>query len=487
MLLCPVGATASGAQDFYAPPSPLPAGEPGDVLRAEPMVAWEAGMTARIPGRAWRVLYRSTAATGEAIAVSGTVLVPPGPDQAGRPIIGYSVGTRGIADRCAPSRQLAVGGEPEGDAIRDMLGRGWAVALTDWQGFGTPGDHTYVVGRAEGHAVLDAVRAARRLRDADLGDDGPVGVLGYSQGGHSTAWAGQVQPGYAPELRLAGVAAGATPSDLEKVADNLEGGYAAGLVLYASVGMNAAYPELALESYLNDAGRDAVRRIRDSCVLDGSLAFFSFRRSTEFTTTDVRRLPDWQRRLEENDVGAIPPRAPVLLYHARGDELVPYALSEALRARWCARGVNVRLTDLPGVDHTVTGSSSGAPIAMDWMAQRFADGPPEQPAECPAADRVTLRFGFPGGGWRHVTRRTWHVHARPIGGTLERVTFTVRDLRGRIAGRSRPVTLARARHIQIRLRRRVERGERYRIAAAAERPDGSGLRKSALVRAVRRR
>ena len=30
------------------------------------------------------------------------------------------------------------------------LARGWALAITDYQGLGTPGDHTYMVGRALG-------------------------------------------------------------------------------------------------------------------------------------------------------------------------------------------------------------------------------------------------------------------------------------------------------------------------------------------------
>ena len=474
LLLAVPGAAA--AQDFYAAPAELPR-TPGEIIRAEPMTAYDAGTP--LPGRAWRMLYRSTSATGSPIAVSGTVLVPDGVSAGPRPIIGYSVGTRGIADRCAPSRQLAVSGEPEASTVRSMLERGWAVALTDWQGLGTAGDHTYVVGRAEGQAVLDAIRAARRLRDAGLPQDGPLGVMGYSQGGHSAAWAAQVQPDYAPELRLAGAAAGAVPSDLRQVAAHLDGGHAAGLVLYAAVGLNAAYPELKLDSHLNDAGRDAVARARNSCVLDGSLALFAFRRSTDYTTTDVPALPEWRARLQENGVGAIAPQTPVLLYHARADELIPFALSEALRERWCRQGVNVRLEETPGQDHAVTGSDGGAPVAIDWLAERFAAGPPPQPPECPAMSirpRPSLRLSA-----RRTSRRAWRVDVRVVAGPVRDLRLTLRDARGRVIARASRRSVAERARLRL-VAGRAPRAGRYRLRATALAAGGARLSASRTIR-----
>lgn len=479
-LLLAVPATAAAQDDFYAAPADLPR-TPGEIIRAEPMTAYDAGMP--LPGRAWRVLYRSTSATGSPIAVSGTILVPDGEYPGARPIVGYSVGTRGIADRCAPSRQMAMSGEPEAATVRTLLQRGWAVAFTDWQGLGTAGDHTYVVGRAEGHAVLDAIRAARRLREAGLPADGPLGLLGYSQGGHSTAWAAQVQGDYAPELRLAGAAAGAVPSDLRKVAANLDGGHAAGLVMYAAVGMNAAYPELQLDRYLNDAGRDAVARARNSCVLDGSLALFAFRRSTDYTTTNVPELPEWRARLEENGVGGIAPAAPVLLYHARADELIPFELSEALRDRWCRGGVNVRLQETPGQDHSVTGSDGGAPVAIEWLAERFAKGSPPQPAECsaPTSSRPAgLRLGAPRAG-----KRAWRVDVRVTDGPVRDLRLTLRDPRGRTVARASRSTVARRARLRLVLPRAPRPG-RYRLRATALAGDGTRLAVARTVR-VRRR
>jgi hypothetical protein len=58
-ILAPVRAGA--AADFYTPPSPLSAGNPGDVIKSEPMTAYLFPLI-QMPARAWRVMYLSTTA-----------------------------------------------------------------------------------------------------------------------------------------------------------------------------------------------------------------------------------------------------------------------------------------------------------------------------------------------------------------------------------------------------------------------------------------
>jgi dipeptidyl aminopeptidase/acylaminoacyl peptidase len=169
------------------------------------------------------MLYRSTSAVGDPVAVSGSLLIPCGRTRKPRPLIGYAVGTHGIGDAAAPSRLLCKGLEWEAGLIAMLLARGWAVALTDYQGLGTPGDHTYMVGRALGPNVLDAMRAARQLAPEQLPDQGPAAIIGYSEGGAAAAWAAQLQPTYAPDVPLAAVAAGAAAADVETAGPSLDG------------------------------------------------------------------------------------------------------------------------------------------------------------------------------------------------------------------------------------------------------------------------
>lgn len=380
-----LGATAcqpTPDQDaFYTPPRPLPAGGPGTVIRSRPSTFTldPVGRTP-VPGvRSWQVLYRSEDARGRAIATSGTVLVPttawtgPGP----RPLVTYAVGTRGLGDPCAPSHTLAQGRDYEGPFVASALARGWAVAVTDYQGLGTPGTHTYTVGPAQGRAVLDAARAAQRLPGTGLSPTGPVGIMGYSQGGGAAGWAGELAPTYAPGLRVAGIAAGGVPGDLIATANFVDGSAAVALALMAAVGFDTAYPDLRLESYLNGRGRDLIARARSLCLasVDGATTLVStaFTERSDYVTRDPLADQAWRTRLRSSRLGGTRPAAPVFQYHGLLDEIVPYGQAAATRDRWCARGAEVTFLTLPG-EH-VSGVVQGIPRAMDFLAARFAGAP----------------------------------------------------------------------------------------------------------------
>ncbi|GGO09710.1 lipase [Microbispora rosea subsp. aerata] len=354
---------------------PARATSAGDVVEASRTTVYLApGKLLEVPVKAWHLRYRSTSATGEPNIVSGTLLVPGTPYPFGkRPIVGYAVGTHGMGDQCAPSAAMGRGTEAELAIMSLMLLKGWAVAVTDYEGLGTPGDHTYMVGASQGHAVLDSIRAAARVPGADLSDTAPVVVMGYSQGGASAAWAAQLQPSYAPELRLKGVAAGGVPADLRAVAEHLDGTGDFGLAAAAGIGLDAAYPELRLSGYLTPEGAALFDDARDDCVAD-LRGKFGGRRLAELTTADVLNLPDWRARLAENRLGASAPRVPLFLYHAKGDETIPYEVGKTLRKEYCERGVNVLWTSLPGGSH-VLGAVEGAPLAVAWLATRVAGLP----------------------------------------------------------------------------------------------------------------
>ncbi|MCX3059705.1 alpha/beta fold hydrolase [Streptomyces beihaiensis] len=323
--------------------------------------------------KAWKILYRSTTATGAPDTVSGTVIVPQDGRTGPRPLVTYAVGTVGLADRCAPSAGFPNGTTMEANLIQQLTARGWAVAVTDYEGLGTPGEHTYTVGRSEGQAMLDAARAAIRLPEAGLGADTPVGVMGYSQGGQAAGWAAELHKSYAPELNLKGTAAGGVPGDLMKVAAADDGSYGSGLVLMAAIGQNAAFPELDLDSYLNARGRDLVGRLKNSCVIDGSV-LGSFTRIKDVTVKNPLAQADWQARLNQSKVGTLAPDAPVYLYHALGDELIPYRVGRQVRADWCARGANVEWHTVPVGEH-ISGVITQSPFAAQWLADRFSGKP----------------------------------------------------------------------------------------------------------------
>ncbi|THA36754.1 lipase family protein [Streptomyces sp. A1547] len=347
-------------------------GRPGDIVDVAPSAFHP------LPGqptdtKAWKIYYRSTTADGAPNTVSGTVIVPQDGRTGPRPLVTYAVGTVGMGDSCAPSNNLPYGTAMEANLIQQLTLRGWAVVVTDYEGLGTPGVHTYTVGPSAGRAMLDAARAAERLPEAGLGAGTPVGIMGYSQGGQASSWAAELQGSYAPELKVKGTATGGVPADLMKVAGFNDGSYGSGLIFMAAAGQDAAFPELRLDSYLNPAGKALVSGMKENCVAIDAIAG-SFKRISDLTTRNPLEQPDWQARLNQSRLGRTAPAAPVHQYHALGDELIPYAVGRQLRSEWCAKGANVEW-DTIWVGEHVSGVITHSPAAGDWLADRFADRP----------------------------------------------------------------------------------------------------------------
>ncbi len=110
-------------------------------------------------------------------------------------------------DQLSPGFTTSRGRGPRSDrADRGHTSRGAAFRLRRRNpGLGTAGPHPYLVGLSEARAVLDSVRAAREIAGAGASDR--FAVWGHSQGGQAALFSGLIADTYAPELRLAGVAA----------------------------------------------------------------------------------------------------------------------------------------------------------------------------------------------------------------------------------------------------------------------------------------
>jgi len=359
---------APAGNAFYVPPKPLPPGRHGSVIRCRRVAS-------PVPSAvAWQVLYLSTSVSGARMAVSGTVLVPTAAHQGVRPVVAYASGTQGWGDQCAPSREMASGNFDEQFAVNNLLAKGWAVAVTDYPGLGTPGTEQYSVGIAEGHAVLDALRAAILVPGAGLSARAPIGIEGYSQGGGAAGWAAELAARYAPALRLRGVAMGGTPANLQAVATNINGSAFFAFLGGAALGFNAAYPARHLLSDLTKAGRAAMAKLGKECQ-EQALATYAGKRIEDYTKGGINPLPEsrWQKVLNANDLGAIGPRMPILQYHGRADEVIPWKVEAALHRQWCAMGVKTQLASYPG-EHVTTQVEAQAQV-VSWLNARLAGTP----------------------------------------------------------------------------------------------------------------
>lgn len=362
---------------FYTPPSPLPDGEPGSILRSEPLAGVPAGAVG------WKVLYRSTGLDGQPIAVSGMVFAPAEAAEGERPVLAWAHPTTGVADRCAPSLEPSPTANLPGFA--DFIAAGYVIAATDYPGLGTPGPHPYLVGDSEGMAALDSVRAARALGTTGAGT-GYV-VWGHSQGGQAALFTGQLAASYAPELELLGVAAAAPATELAELFRR-DVGTVTGNVLgaFAVDSWTEVFPGYEMSQVVEPISEPAVRFIGDGCIETESMALVdapaALALDLRFLSADPWSVPPWAEGMAANTPGSVAIPVPVLITQGTADTIVRPDITEAWVAGQCRAGVTVELRAYDGVTHTDIAKASADDVAT-WVADRFAGAPPS--STCPTA------------------------------------------------------------------------------------------------------
>jgi pimeloyl-ACP methyl ester carboxylesterase len=367
--------TASAQTPFYDAPRSMLAGEPGTLVRQEPIDG------APLGAAAYRVLYRSTGLKGEPIFVSGVVVVPPGdPPPDGRPIIAWAHPTSGITPRCAPSLAIFLFQQIQG--LRTFVERGYVVAATDYPGLGTPEPHPYLVGDSEARAVIDAVRVAGTLPGAGGGKR--FAVWGHSQGGQAALFTGLIAGTYAPELTLLGVAAAAPATDLVTLMnDDLNSAGGKNITAMTLWSWHRVYGA-PIDRIVDPRAMQAVDRLAYECI-EGPFDLISRQRTEKpleqyfLTVEEPANIEPWHSLLQKNTPGPLPPDIPVLLAQGTNDQIIRPSVTQDYMSKLCKGGSKVRMVMLPDVGHGRAAQASTM-VAADWMTDRFAGETP--PNDC---------------------------------------------------------------------------------------------------------
>jgi len=373
-LALPIG-TAHAQTPFYQASARDIAGPPGTLIRSEPMAFAPAG------AEAYRVLYRSTGMHGEPIAVSGVIIVPPGPaPAAGRPIVAWAHPTTGVVPHCAPS--LAIFAFQQMAGLRQLIEQGAVVAATDYPGLGTPGPHPYLVGDSEARAVIDSVRAARSL--PGVGEGNSFAVWGHSQGGQASLYTGLIARTYAPELNLVGVAAAAPATSLVTLmGDDFKTPGGKNLTAMTLWSWARIYDAPIAKVVVPEA-IPTVDRLANECI--ESIFDILARRRTEkpleqnfLSVPNIAVVEPWHSLAARNTPGPLPSRIPLFLAQGTTDDIVRPEVTRAYMQRQCKAGSKVTMMWVPGVGHGFVARDS-ADNAVAWMMDRFAGKP--APSDC---------------------------------------------------------------------------------------------------------
>ncbi len=351
---------------FYTPPSPIPAGKPGDVLRVEPADGAPDG------ARAWRILYRSTGMKGEPEAVSAVLVVPDAPaPEGGRSVVAWAHPTTGVVPDCAPSLQARWRKTIAGLDL--MVKAGWVVVATDYPGLGTPGVHPYLVGASEARAVVDSVRAARNVKEAAAGRR--FAVWGHSQGGHAAIFTGQLVGQLAPELELVGVAAAAPATDLVKLLQSDLGTKLGNVLAAEALWSWSRVYGAPLSGVLVPDAIGVVDRVAADCIRDGREGVVAFHDAAPlrdgFLSVNITGTEPWAGVMRANSAGGKPLAAPLFVAQGTNDDVVRPAVTALWAGGVCAQGTAVRYLAVPDENHFLVAFHT-ADQAVAWMSDRFA-------------------------------------------------------------------------------------------------------------------
>lgn len=388
----PVAATAPGAAStptaegsvsrpdddpFYSVPRGIRFVHDGTVLRWRRLPA--EAMATPAPAKVWQLLYKTTDNHGVPTATVGTLLVPTthwaakGP----RPLVSYQIPEDGLATKCAPSYLLRAGAEPSGPTeirfdqrqIKDAVERGWSVIVPDYEG---PASQ-FLGAAAAAHGILDGIRAARSFAPAQISHRAPLGLWGYSGGGFATAAAAQVQPEYAPELELRGIAMGGVIADFNASLQAISGQPFSGWVPFGLAALRRSHPQADINQYLSPSGVAYADAVQHECAGTAVASGPYFAPLSTFEASpgslSAGAFPSFAHRVSLIGLPGTP-TAPVYLYHGVTDELVPITAVRQLAHRYRAAGAKVFSVE-HDKDHAAE-QSYGVPGAVTFLTQRLS-------------------------------------------------------------------------------------------------------------------
>lgn len=357
---------------FYEQPGGEVPSTPVTLVRSEQLLGTPVG------SQAWRIMYSSTDLYGTPVLVTGIVVVPDGEAPAGgRTVLAWGHPTTGTDPSCAPSRAFDPFIGIEG--MRLMLDRGYTVVATDYLGMGIEtvdgkqaGLDSYLGGDTAARSVLDSVRAAQQLEAAQAGDD--VVLWGHSQGGQAVLFAAQEASSYAPELKIAAVAAAAPAADLTKLMgshlDDISGVTIGSYAFPAFAKVYADVPGVELSSILTPAAIEKTPEMNSLCLLSSLTELHEIGQPLvgNFTLHDPTAVEPWATLLSDNSAGAKPFEAPLFVAQGSADELVLPADTAAFVSHEESIGVDVHAVTVDGASHG-TIAYEALPELERWLEQ----------------------------------------------------------------------------------------------------------------------
>ncbi|KAK4222863.1 lipase 2 [Podospora fimiseda] len=308
-----------------------------------------------------QILYRSSDTHGKPSWSVTTVFIPysHSPDcgtssqnentTCSHGIVSYLVPSDSVYVDAAPSYLLQAQ-EPYGE-MRDLLARGWIVAVPDYEG----PTASYCAGAQAGYATLDNIRAVLAATN-ELGipfEKARHAIWGYSGGAFAAGFAMELMDAYAPDLKtkVYGAAVGGPSPNLTTVARAMNKKDTAGLVVASLVGVTRQWPEASefLLSRLKKEGPYNSTGFLQINNMVGATSLYAYAHQDVYDYFQNGAEDVWHPMILDiidkdavmGVVGAPPKEVPVFVYKAIDDEMSAVKETDDLVAGYCSQGSTV--------------------------------------------------------------------------------------------------------------------------------------------------
>ncbi|KAF2663164.1 LIP-domain-containing protein [Microthyrium microscopicum] len=370
---------------FYKAPPGIASIKPGTILRHRQVptkITLNNKDGLKLKG-AWQILYRTQNSVGEPSATVTTVLVPY--QAKDENLFVLNMFSDAAYNGCSPSINLQVGARNDSVFTQaqtmiaySALTEGWYVSIADDEGFNA----AFSSGPQQAYATLDSVRAVLQSEDITGIDPEPrITMYGYSGGGFVGSWVAEIQPDYAPELKIDGIAIGGLVPNMT-----------AGLALYNKndrssfipatlIGLSKDYKNLSmwLDENLIPEKAAELRKVESQCF-DSNYNMFHSQDIGKYLKRGWDSIFDPVPRSVFEVTGTsgqrATPKIPLYVSETVQDDVSPIAFTDALLKKWCDEGATIlyERNDLFNMSHSQE-SMYSLGGAFTWMQDRQAGKP----------------------------------------------------------------------------------------------------------------
>ena len=267
--------------------------------------------------------YKMKGITGKETQATALVFTPKAaPPVGGWPIVAWAHGTAGVADDCAPSKNLLITTSILGvdkstyNMIESFVKAGYVVVAPDYEGLGEPSGnemHPFLHVKSAAYSVTDAVVATKSW----LGNkaSNKWAVLGHSQGGHAALataqyaaranmdYRGAVATAPANNLRLIEELSEMAIAEMEDMSFTQALGYGIldTLTSYMAAGMKSLYPTEPVYSKIFKSPTDkfAAENAEKLCLFELGSAFMEGPITEYALANDRNSLKGYSSRKQE--------------------------------------------------------------------------------------------------------------------------------------------------------------------------------------------